>query len=94
MKKLLLGALLGSSLIAAAPPPPFELSVASIMRGPKLVGYAPDSVRWAGDSKEFWFEWRKPGDPENSTWVANAATGETRKLTDVERKSAPPASAD
>ena len=94
MKKLLLGALVGSSLIAAAPPPSFELSVASIMRGPKLVGYAPDSVRWAGDSKEFWFEWRKPGDPENSTWVANAATGETRKLTDVERRSAPPANAD
>ena len=94
MKKLLLAALVGSSLIAAAPPAPFELSVASIMRGPKLVGYAPDSIRWAGDSKEFWFEWRKPGDLENSTWVTNATTGESRKLTDAERKSAPPANAD
>lgn len=94
MKKLLLAALVGSSLIAAAPPAPFELSVASIMRGPKLVGYAPDSIRWAGDSKEFWFEWRKPGDTENSTWVAKAATGEARKLTDAERKGAPPANAD
>ena len=94
MKKLLLAALAGMSLIAAAPPAPFELSVASIMRGPKLVGYAPDSVRWAGDAKEFWFEWRKAGDTETSTWVANAASGEARKLTDAERKSAPPANAD
>ena len=94
MKRLLLVALVGSSLIAAAPPAPFELSVASIMRGPRLVGYAPDSIRWAGDSKEFWFEWRKPGDPEASTWVTNAATGEARKLSDAERKSAPPANAD
>ena len=94
MKKLLLVALAGSSLIAAAPPAPFDLSVASIMRGPKLVGYAPDSIRWAGDSKEFWFEWRKPGDTETSTWVTNAATGELRKLTDVERKAAPSANAD
>jgi dipeptidyl aminopeptidase/acylaminoacyl peptidase len=94
MKKLLLAALAGSTLIAAAPPAPFDLSVASIMRGPKLVGYAPDSIRWSGDSKEFWFEWRKPGDAETSTWVTNAASGEARKLTDLERKGAPTANAD
>jgi hypothetical protein len=61
------------------------------MRGPKLVGYAPDSIRWAGDSKEFWFEWRQIDDKETSTWVANAATGASRKLTDAERKAAPSA---
>jgi dipeptidyl aminopeptidase/acylaminoacyl peptidase len=94
MKKLLLLVLAASSLVAAAPPAPFELSVASIMRGPKLVGYAPDSIRWAGDSKEFWFEWRKPGDVLNSTWVTNATTGEARKLSDAERKSAPSPNAD
>ncbi|MBK5254617.1 MAG: S9 family peptidase [Vicinamibacteria bacterium] len=94
MKKLFLLTLVGSAMIAAAPPAKFELSVASIMRGPKLVGYAPDSVRWAGDSKEFWFEWRKPGDALSSTWVANAATGEARKLSDEERKGAPPPSAE
>ncbi|MBP6702484.1 MAG: hypothetical protein KA385_03200, partial [Vicinamibacteria bacterium] len=94
MKKLLLFALAGSSLIGAARPAPFDLSVASIMRGPKLVGYAPDSIRWAGDSKEFWFEWRQSGDAETSTWVANAATGVTRKLTDAERKAVPAPGAD
>ncbi len=94
MKKVLLAALFASSLIAATRPAPFDLSVASIMRGPKLVGYAPDSVRWAGDSKEFWFEWRQAEDAETSTWVVNAASGATRKLTDAERKGAPPASAE
>ena len=94
MKKLLLLALAGSSLIAAAPPARFDLSVASIMRGPKLVGYAPDSVRWAGDSKEFWFEWRQAGDTETSTWAANAASGETKKLSDIERKGVPASGAD
>jgi dipeptidyl aminopeptidase/acylaminoacyl peptidase len=94
MKKLLLPALIGSSMIAAAPPAPFELSVASVMRGPKLVGYAPDSIRWSGDSKEFWFEWRQPGDDEKSTWVGNAATGEARKLSDDDRKGVPPPSAE
>ncbi len=94
MKKFLLFALAGSSLIAAARPAPFDYSVASIMRGPKLVGYAPDSVRWAGDSLEFWFEWRQTGDTETSTWVGNAASGETRKLTDAERKGVPNQGAD
>ena len=94
MKKLLLFALSAEIAVAAAPPPAFELSVASIMRGPKLVGYAPDSVRWAGDSREFWFEWRKPGDPETSTWRGRASTGEVVKLSDAERKMAPPANAE
>ena len=34
----------------------------------------------AGDSKEFWFEWRQIDDKETSTWVANAATGASRPL--------------
>ena len=94
MKKLALFVLAGTSLIAAARPASFDYSVASIMRGPSLVGYAPDTVRWAGDSKEFWFEWRQAGDTETSTWVANAASGETRKLTDAERKGVPNQGAD
>jgi dipeptidyl aminopeptidase/acylaminoacyl peptidase len=90
MKKMILALLAGSALIAAAPPAPFDLSVRSVMRGPALVGYTPDSIRWAGDSKEFWFEWRQIGDTETSTWLANAAAGTTRKLSDAERRSAPP----
>lgn len=94
MKELLLLALAGSAALAATTPQAFELSVPSIMRGPKLVGYAPDSIRWAGDSKEFWFEWRQSGDRETSTWIANATTGQARKLTDTERRQSPSPNAD
>ena len=93
MKKTILALLAGSTLIAATSPAPFDLSVRSVMRGPALVGYAPDSIRWSGDSKEFWFEWRQIGDAETSTWLANATAGTTRKLSEDERKLAPPSNA-
>jgi hypothetical protein len=63
----------------------------SIMRGPALVGYPPSGLRWSGDARELYFEWRRPGDPESSTWIVAAQGGEPRKLTDDERRSAPPA---
>ena len=69
----------------------FELSVDSIMRGPKLVGYPPTGLRWSGDSKSLYFEWRHPNDDEASTWVVSREGGEPRKLSDTERRSAPPA---
>src|SRR5579884_4057614 len=70
---------------------PFELTVDSIMRGPKLVGYLPTGLRWSGDSERLYFEWRRPGDDEASTYVVSRAGGEPRKLSDEERRSAPPA---
>jgi dipeptidyl aminopeptidase/acylaminoacyl peptidase len=68
----------------------FELSVDSIVRGPKLVGYPPTGLRWAGDSSRLYFEWRRPGDDEASTWVVARDGGAPRKLSDDERRSAPP----
>ena len=68
----------------------FELTVDSIMRGPKLVGYPPTGLRWSGDSSRLYFEWRQAGDDEASTWVVPRAGGAPRKLSDEERKSAPP----
>jgi dipeptidyl aminopeptidase/acylaminoacyl peptidase len=76
---------------AAAAKGGFELTVDSIMRGPKLVGYPQTGLRWSGDSKWLYFEWRRPGDEEASTWVVSRDGGEPRKLTDAERRSAPPA---
>jgi dipeptidyl aminopeptidase/acylaminoacyl peptidase len=78
----------------AAPPQKsgFDLSVDSIMRGPKLVGYPPTGLRWAGDSSRLYFEWRRPQDEETATWVVARDGGEPRKLTDEERRSAPPVS--
>jgi len=62
------------------------------MRGPKLVGYPPTGLRWSGDSARLYFEWRRPGEDEASTWVVNRDGTQLRKLSDDERRSAPPAS--
>ena len=79
----------------AAPKPAststFPLTVDSIMRGPKLVGYPPSDLRWSGDSKELYFEWRMPDEDEPATWVVGRGGGQPRRLTDDERRSAPPA---
>jgi dipeptidyl aminopeptidase/acylaminoacyl peptidase len=69
----------------------FPLTVDSIMRGPKLVGYPPSDLRWSGDSKELYFEWRMPDEDETSTWVVGREGGKPRRLSDEERRSAPPA---
>ncbi|MGI8673198.1 MAG: hypothetical protein ACR2LU_11410, partial [Luteitalea sp.] len=34
---------------ASSARPTFPLTVASIMRGPRLVGYPPSGLRWSGD---------------------------------------------
>ncbi len=70
--------------------PLFQLTVDSIMRGPKLVGYPPTGLRWSGDSARLYFEWRRPGDDEASTWVVTRDGSDLRKLSDEERRSAPP----
>jgi dipeptidyl aminopeptidase/acylaminoacyl peptidase len=69
---------------------PFVLTVDSIMRGPKLVGYPQTGLRWSGDSARLYFEWRRPGEDEAATWVVGRDGGNLRKLTDEERRSAPP----
>jgi dipeptidyl aminopeptidase/acylaminoacyl peptidase len=69
----------------------FALTVDSIMRGPKLVGYPPQGLRWSGDSARLYFEWRKPGEEESSTYVVDRDGAGFRKLDDRERKVAPPA---
>ncbi|RPJ70894.1 MAG: S9 family peptidase [Acidobacteria bacterium] len=74
----------------AATAPAFQLSVESIMRGPGLVGYPPSGLRWSGDSRELYFEWRKPGEEESATYAVGREGGEPRRLTDEERKLVPP----
>src|SRR5439155_1689257 len=56
---------------SAAAPVPFPLTVDSIMRGPKLVGYPQTGLRWSGDSSRLYFEWRRPGDDEPATYVVS-----------------------
>src|SRR5687768_15255306 len=76
---------------AAAAPARLQLTVDSIMRGPDLVGWPPSAVRWSADSQKLYFEWRKPGEKEASTYVVGRDGGEPGKLTDDEVKNAPPA---
>jgi dipeptidyl aminopeptidase/acylaminoacyl peptidase len=74
-----------------APTGRVEMTVDSIMRGPDLVGYPPTELRWSGDSSKLYFEWRKPGEEEASTYVVDKTGGEPRKLSKDEAKNAPPA---
>ncbi|MPY89303.1 MAG: prolyl oligopeptidase family serine peptidase [Luteitalea sp.] len=68
----------------------FELSVDSIMRGPKLVGYPPSDLRWSGDSTRLYFEWRQPEEDRPDTWVVGHDGKGLRKLSEDERRLAPP----
>src|SRR5512134_2756407 len=75
---------------STAAPARVEMTVDSIMRGPDLVGYPPSALRWSGDSQKLYFDWRKPGEEESSTYVVDRGGGEPRKLTEAEAKQAPP----
>ncbi len=94
MRKFLILLVLGVVGVAlsaeqAAVPARFALTVDSIMRGPALVGYPPSNLRWSGNSKELYFEWRMPGEDEAATWVIGREGGQPRRLSDDERRSAP-----
>ncbi|HSS22165.1 MAG TPA: prolyl oligopeptidase family serine peptidase [Pyrinomonadaceae bacterium] len=91
--------LLLSSFVRSAPaqqPPEkkLELTVDSIMRGPRLVGYAPSGVYWSQDSQRVYFRWKQPDEPrlkEPSLYVVNRDGTGLRRLTDEEARQAPPA---
>jgi dipeptidyl aminopeptidase/acylaminoacyl peptidase len=77
-----------------APAKPFELTVDSIMRGPRLVGYPPSGVYWAQDSQRVYFRWKQPDEPrlkEMSLYVVNRDGTGVRRLNDDEARQAPPA---
>jgi len=76
------------------PPKPFELTVDSIMRGPRMVGYPPTGVYWSQDSRRIYFRWKQADEPrlkETSLCVVNRDGSGLRRLTDDEAKQAPPA---
>ncbi|MGH9614563.1 MAG: hypothetical protein ACRD4P_15945, partial [Bryobacteraceae bacterium] len=82
-------------LLAAkgAPAVRFELSIDEIMRGPGLVGYPPEGVRWSGDSRRIYFRWKRADEPEEKpfdTYVIGRDGAGLRKLSDEEARTAPP----
>ena len=97
MRKLLFPLGLTLFLLQAQTGGRFALTIDNIMRGPGLVGYEPSQVRWSGDSREIYFQWkqytRKETDPMD-TWVVNRDGSGLRKLSDEEARLAPPAFGD
>lgn len=72
---------------------PFELTVDSVMRGPRLVGYPPTNVYWSQDSQRVYFRWKQADEPrlkELSLYVVNRDGSGLRRLTEEESKQAPP----
>src|SRR5215510_210435 len=72
----------------------FELTVDSIMRGPRLVGYPPANPYWSQDSQKVYFRWKQADEPrlkETSLYVVNRDGTELRRLTEDEARLAPPA---
>src|SRR5262244_1346506 len=79
---------------ASAPTKKFELTVDSIMRGPRLVGYPPTNVYWSQDSQRIYFRWKQADEPrlkEMSLYVVNRDGSGLRRLSDDEARQAPPA---
>jgi dipeptidyl aminopeptidase/acylaminoacyl peptidase len=71
-----------------------SLTVDHIMRGPGLVGYEPAQVRWSGDSRQIYFQWKQAAQKEDApmdTYVVERDGSGLRKLSDEEAKLAPPA---
>ena len=68
----------------------FPLTVDSIMRGPALVGYPPSGLRWSGDGTRLYFEWQARDEDESATWVVAADGSGLRRLSDEDRRLAPP----
>ncbi len=80
--------------LSASPAKPFELTVDSIMRGPRLVGYPPTGVYWSQDSNRIYFRWKQADEPrlkEPSLYVVNRDGSGLRRLSEDEAKQAPPA---
>jgi dipeptidyl aminopeptidase/acylaminoacyl peptidase len=72
----------------------FDLTVDSIMRGPRLVGYPPSGVYWSQDSQRVYFRWKTSEEPrlkEMSLYVVNRDGTGLRRLSDDEARQAPPA---
>ena len=82
---------------AKPPAKQFELTVDSVMRGPRLVGYQPSGVYWSQDSQRVYFRWKQADEPrlkEMSLYVVNRDGTGLRRLSDEEAKQAPPATGD
>src|SRR3954464_12644495 len=95
MKRIAI-ALLFAVVALAAAAQQFDLSIDNIMRGPGLYGWTPEDVRWSPDGQHVYFSWKLYTDTlehDRDTYVVNRDGSGLRKLSDEEKKDAPPANA-
>ncbi|HEV7485329.1 MAG TPA: alpha/beta fold hydrolase [Thermoanaerobaculia bacterium] len=95
MKRIAI-ALLFAVIALAAAAQQFDLSIDNIMRGPGLYGWTPEEVRWSPDGQHVYFSWKLYTDTlehDRDTYVVNRDGSGLRKLSDDEKKDAPPANA-
>src|SRR5467141_2518416 len=81
--------LIPAQTLPAPAPKSFQLTVDSIMRGPRLVGYPPTGVYWSQDSRRVYFRWKQADEPrlkETSLYVVNRDRSGLRRLSDDEVK--------
>jgi dipeptidyl aminopeptidase/acylaminoacyl peptidase len=94
MKKLFaLAVIVAAALAAHAQQQKFDLTIDNIMRGPGLVGWSPEDVRWTPDGAKAFFSWKLYSDPlekDRDTYVVNRDGSGLRKLSEEEKKDAPP----
>src|SRR5436190_11773691 len=80
--------------LSTPPVKPFGLTVGSVMRGPRLVGYPPTGVYWSQDSQRIYFRWKQADEPrlkEMSLYVVSRDGSGLRRLSEDETRQAPPA---
>ena len=80
-------------LLVAATASAQKLTVDFISQGPHLVGYHPEHVRWAPDGKHVYFDWKdrkEAVEKDVDTYVVDRDGSHLRKLSDEEKKDAPP----
>jgi dipeptidyl aminopeptidase/acylaminoacyl peptidase len=95
MKRIAIALLLAVLALAAAAQQ-FDLSIDNIMRGPGLYGWTPEDVRWSPDGQHVYFSWKLYTDTlehDRDTYAVNRDGSGLRKLSDDEKKDAPPANA-
>ena len=60
------------------------------MRGPKVVGYPPAGLRWAGDSSRLYFEWRRPETTNRPPGSSRATAARRASCRTTNAAAAPP----
>ncbi len=93
MKKIILTIICLVAVAGAGQSTRRELTVDWIMQGHGLFGWTPKNVRWARDSQKVYFEWKKFDAPllgDFDTWEASKDGKSIRKLSEEEKKNAPP----